>query len=351
MIQNLLHKRNTLGVYIAVILWAYLTIQMISKSLVWKQKTPKINEEFNIIDRKLNSKLSISKDYPNLHQRRIPSNPSIQTSICSNLPNALIIGSKKSGTTALKEMLNLHSKIQVFGQIHFFDKNQNYYKGLNWYKSKFKRASCNVSILLEKTPAYFTSREAAERVSSMNHSIKLILILRNPTTRLISDYVHSKLVGEIGNNVTFRDAVFDSLGNVSNRSKLIDESIYTKHVSCWLNFFSRKDLHIVDGEEFIKSPWVELEKVENFLGIQRELKKEIFYYNSSLGFYCLVKVEKDTECVNEGQTGVLQKGRSHPDIPENETKLLNRYFYTKNKDLYRLIGRNLSFLPRILENI
>ena len=44
------------------------------------------------------------------------------------------------------------------------------------------------TIVIEKTPAYFTTRTAPKRVYRYNHKIKLLLIVRDPTTRAISDY-------------------------------------------------------------------------------------------------------------------------------------------------------------------
>ncbi|MEQ2168370.1 Heparan sulfate glucosamine 3-O-sulfotransferase 2 [Goodea atripinnis] len=46
-------------------------------------------------------------------------------------------------------------------------------------------------ITLEKTPSYFVTREAPQRISSMSHDTKLIVVVRNPVTRAISDYTQT----------------------------------------------------------------------------------------------------------------------------------------------------------------
>ena len=49
----------------------------------------------------------------------------------------LIIGVRKCGTRALLEMLNLHPRVQkAAGEVHFFDRDENYIKGLEWYRKK-----------------------------------------------------------------------------------------------------------------------------------------------------------------------------------------------------------------------
>lgn len=48
---------------------------------------------------------------------------------------------------------------------------------------------------IEKTPAYFTNQYAPERVHRLNSSMKLILILRDPVIRTISDFTQVKIIG------------------------------------------------------------------------------------------------------------------------------------------------------------
>ncbi|EDX07730.1 GD11407 [Drosophila simulans] len=105
------------------------------------------------------------------------------------LPQALIIGVRKCGTRALLEMLYLHPRIQkAGGEVHFFDRDENYLKGLEWYRKKMPH-SFRGQITIEKSPSYFVSPEVLERVRAMNVSIKLLLIVREPVTRAISDYM------------------------------------------------------------------------------------------------------------------------------------------------------------------
>lgn len=104
------------------------------------------------------------------------------------LPQALIIGIRKCGTRALLEMLYLHPRIQkAGGEVHFFDRDENYMRGLEWYRKKMPH-SFRGQITIEKSPSYFVSPEVPERVRAMNASIKLLLIVREPVTRAISDY-------------------------------------------------------------------------------------------------------------------------------------------------------------------
>lgn len=43
-------------------------------------------------------------------------------------------------------------------------------------------------ITMEKTPSYFVSKNVPERVYQMNPLVKLLLVVRDPVTRAVSDY-------------------------------------------------------------------------------------------------------------------------------------------------------------------
>ena len=59
------------------------------------------------------------------------------------------------------------------------------------------------------------------------------------------------------------------------------------HLTNWLKYFSRHQIHIVNGDQLIEKPWVEIKKVEDFLGLRNEIGQDAFYLNDSTGFYCL----------------------------------------------------------------
>jgi Sulfotransferase domain len=104
------------------------------------------------------------------------------------LPQCLIIGVRKAGTRALLEFLSLHPDIRIQKQeLHFFDDDQTYSLGLDWYRRRMPYTTSN-QLTIEKTPGYFVGEEAPHRVRTMNVSVKLLVIVRDPVERAISDY-------------------------------------------------------------------------------------------------------------------------------------------------------------------
>ena len=110
------------------------------------------------------------------------------------LPQCIIIGQRKAGTKALITFLKgTHPDIVTpRKETHFFDKVKNYRRGLEYYRNQMPTSEAH-QITMEKTPAYFFTPGVPERIKQMNESIKLILIVRDPVRRMISDYLHNEV--------------------------------------------------------------------------------------------------------------------------------------------------------------
>ncbi len=119
----------------------------------------------------------------------------------TRLPNFIILGAAKSGTTSLFEILKQHP--QIFGaakkEVGFFNNDDNYQKGLDWYSSKFFKSSETYRIRMESTPAYLNwGEKTAERIADtfQNIPIKFALIFRDPVERAYSNYWHRVRMGQ-----------------------------------------------------------------------------------------------------------------------------------------------------------
>lgn len=84
------------------------------------------------------------------------------------LPQAIIIGVRKCGTRALLEMLALHPRVQkAAGEVHFFDRDDNYQRGLEWYRRKMPH-SFRGQITIEKSPSYFVTPEVFHTITGLS---------------------------------------------------------------------------------------------------------------------------------------------------------------------------------------
>ncbi|NXE72811.1 HS3S1 sulfotransferase, partial [Cochlearius cochlearius] len=253
------------------------------------------------------------------------------------IPQTIIIGVRKGGTRALLEMLDIHPNIVVAAtEVHFFDWDENYVKGIDWYRSLMPFSYGN-QITIEKTPGYFTSPQAPERIHDMNSSIKLLLILRDPTERVISDYtqVYYNRVESHKPVQLFEDIVIKN-GALNTKYKAIQRSLYDVHMEKWLKHFSLDQIHIVDGNTLIKDPLPELQKVERFLNLPSRIMSSNFYFNQTKGFYC-IRSDGRERCLHES------KGRPHPLVNTTVLEQLYSYFREHNAKFYRMVNHSFDW--------
>jgi hypothetical protein len=119
------------------------------------------------------------------------------------LPDFLILGAQKAGTTALYAYLRWHPDITgpSFKEVSFFDRH--YAHGERWYRGHFpvrRRA-----LVGEASPSYLFHPQAPERVARMLPDARLIALLRNPAERAFSHYQHEVALGR--EPLSFEDAI------------------------------------------------------------------------------------------------------------------------------------------------
>jgi Sulfotransferase domain len=119
------------------------------------------------------------------------------------LPDFLILGAQKAGTTALYAYLRWHPQVTgpSFKEVSFFDRH--YAHGERWYRAHLPiRRS---GIVGEASPSYLFHPLAPERVASMLPRARLIALLRNPVDRAFSHYQHEVALGR--EELSFEDAL------------------------------------------------------------------------------------------------------------------------------------------------
>ena len=257
------------------------------------------------------------------------------------LPNALIIGAKKGGTRAILEILKIHPNVRACSsEVHFFDRDENYNQGLEWYRQQMP-VSLPGQITIEKSPSYFVTPKVPERVYRMSKYVKLIVIVRDPTRRAVSDYTQS--LERKPDNPPFEEIVIDEDGEINESWSKITIGRYADHLSQWLKFFPLSQFHFVSGEELIERPAREIQLVEKFLNLRPHIKEENFYFNDSKGFPCFIGKISNSGSVSKTHCLRETKGRKHPAVKEEVLKRLHDYFRPLNKKFYEMAGRNFHW--------
>uniref|UniRef100_A0A3B5LRC5 Sulfotransferase n=1 Tax=Xiphophorus couchianus TaxID=32473 RepID=A0A3B5LRC5_9TELE len=253
------------------------------------------------------------------------------------LPNAIIIGVKKGGTRALLEFLRIHPDVRAFGaEPHFFDRF--YDRGLEWYRNLMPR-TLDGQITMEKTPSYFVTKEAPSRLCTMNCHTKLIVVVRDPVTRAVSDYTQT-LTKNPG-LPSFQSFALknSSTGPVDSTWSAVRIGLYAKHLENWLQYFPLSHFLFVSGERLVSDPAGEMGRVQDFLGLKRVISDKHFYFNQTKGFPCLKKPEGSSRPRCLGKS----KGRPHPQIPSEVLQRLRDFYRPFNQRFYQMSGQDFGW--------
>ncbi|GFS27640.1 heparan sulfate glucosamine 3-O-sulfotransferase 3B1 [Elysia marginata] len=262
------------------------------------------------------------------------------------LPNCLIIGFSKCGTLALRGFLSLHPDIvSTLREIRYF--TLFYKKGVEWYRNQMP-PSKEGQVTIEKTPSYILDPEAIERIHEYNSSIKLIIIVRDPITRLQSIYSHTFSDDPKSlKNPTFKEWCDE---NLRRGQRVMHVANYAPHIEQVYKLFPKENVLVLSEEDLEENPMRVMREAEEFLGLKPSFSKDDFVYSKEKGFYCFntssphypeilesVVLNRKTGCLGSG------KGREHPDIDEKFLKQLVEVIRPFNVRLFKLIGKKFSW--------
>jgi hypothetical protein len=186
------------------------------------------------------------------------------------LPDFLIIGAAKSGTSTLFDYLCRHSRIYGPEEKEpcFFDPHVSWDRGIDWYRSLFAGARPEQLCFEGSTnyTRYPQVRGVPERIRATVPDAKLIYIVREPVERAYSHYVH-RYSRELHRGEPFRSR-FEEF--VEREPMCIDSSLFATQIDRYLDHFPREHLLLLRFDRLVESPAPLLERVQRFLGVPYE---------------------------------------------------------------------------------
>ena len=185
------------------------------------------------------------------------------TSKKHTLPDFLVIGAIKGGTTFLRTLLFGHPQIlMALGETDYFNKEYNYKRGELWYRSHFplQNEVAVGDLVGEKTPTYLFSLDAAKRIQKDLPNAKLICLLRNPTERAISNYFMA--VKEKKEHLPIMGVM---LSEETRRRSYKKRGLYLEQLKRYESYLKKKQLLILSSEEFFANPQKILRRLYKYL--------------------------------------------------------------------------------------
>lgn len=248
----------------------------------------------------------------------------------SRLPDFLIIGAQKAGTTSLYHYLIQHPNIDaaVTKEVHYFD--VFFEKEKDWYVDQFPSLkTCNDHLTGEATPYYIFHPNAPNRIYDMMPRTKIIVLLRNPIDRAYSHYHHA--VRNLGEILSFEDAInkeeerlngelekFQSESNYNSINyqhySYLKRGIYVDQLQLWYKLFPKDQILVLNYELFFSGLPRSMNAVTDFLGISNY----------------------------EFQIEPLNQGKYDP-MNIQTRNLLREYFYLHNQRLFKYLGQTYEW--------
>ena len=252
------------------------------------------------------------------------------------LPDFLVIGAKRCGTTSLFYHLPEHPCISKSPHDNMGFFNDNFHLGVNWYKSFFPtiftrnkiKSEFGNFLAFDVTTTYMEEESTANNVYQIKPNMKIIVILRNPVDRAYSQY-HLSL-REKAEKRSFEDAMEENMNELNKESheryeikpkfsveenNYLKKGLYAQQLRHWLNIFPMESMLILSTEEFESKQQVIYNKIFEFLNIsQFEVKN----------------------------TEKMEKG-SYPQMKSETRSLLLDYFRSHNNELFKLINKKFDW--------
>lgn len=180
------------------------------------------------------------------------------------LPNLIIIGASKCGSSALHQYLDLHPSVKMSDpkELSFFCEDYNWECGIEWYKSHFPR---EYKVMGESSPAYTYAsdwREVPSRIHDLISDVRLIYIVRDPLERTLSHYRNKYRKRE-----EFRPLEVALTRPSLAESPYVDESKYYQKLSHYLQYFSQSHIQVVVLEHLSNNPFLTMQQVFKFIGV------------------------------------------------------------------------------------
>ncbi len=270
------------------------------------------------------------------------------------LPNFLIIGSQKAGTTSLYRILKQHPQIFMpeKKEINFFFKEDEYARGAKAYAAHFSD-SANRLARGEASPGYICHPEAPKRIHALLPQAKLILTVREPIQRAVSQYWDNRR--HLNEPHTFAECVALYLSDNYRPDQIgyFSRGVYMRYIRRYLKYFPRENLLILPFEEMRANPVSFYRRIFNFLEVDENFSTADF--NEAFNptevwknpFYqLLIRKPRYQKKIPAKLRRIFYRGKKTrfiaPPIDESSRKKLEDFYRPWNNALRDFLNTDLS---------
>lgn len=216
----------------------------------------------------------------------------VPTSNLRALPDFLIIGAQRGGTSSLYRYLGDHPQIVPSLRKETEYLSRRYASGISWYKAHFPlrarlvgrtRLTGTKTLTFEATPDYIYYTHAPARAAAILPEAKIIVLLRDPVERAHSHYQHMVRLGF--ETMTFEEALAAEENRIqpdldaldldplhycrdSLRFSYVSRGFYLDQLTGWMEHFPRERFMIASSEDFFADPAGVYREILSFLDLR-----------------------------------------------------------------------------------
>jgi hypothetical protein len=195
------------------------------------------------------------------------------------LPNFLIIGAARSGTSTLYTYMQSHPDIYLRPEKrpepHFFFKDSEYAKGMRYYETTWFPIETKCHAVGEASTSYIFGPKVPERIARDLPDARLIAVLRNPIERAHSNYWHSVKSGletlDFASAVEREDQRTQALNDTALAElkpfSYLARGFYHAQISKFLTVIPHGRLAIHIFDDLCRDPRGQLEEIYRFIGV------------------------------------------------------------------------------------
>lgn len=265
------------------------------------------------------------------------------------LPNFIVIGAPRCGTTAIHANLQAHPEVFVpkCKETHFFDRH--YDQGIARYEAHFADWNGEPAVG-ELTPGYLHGVYSPYDIPRLIHThlpdVRLIASLRNPVERVYSEFWYTK--GKDPNNARLS---FEE--KLERKPEFIREGFYYDQLRRYYDLFPAENILVLLYDDLLRDPRAFMQRVYAFIGVRADFESgfEQVHVNAAAGKRRLTKSR-----LLWLATRLAQRMRKHaladrlrranaPEIPPmspDTRQHLVQVYREQNLRLQELIGRDLG---------
>lgn len=188
------------------------------------------------------------------------------------MPNLFIVGQPKAGTTSFAEQLSQHPDIflPVIKEPHYMCRNEGeswyYYKQpLIYDETNYLRLYKGVTetYRIDATVHYLRFQSAAYEIMKLSPSAKIIVIVREPVSRIVSHYLMDKRGGFVGTDL---NQVIE--GDSIQKNEYVMCSFSYENIQLYQSLFGKDNVMVIDYSDYAKSNKYWLKQACLFLGLK-----------------------------------------------------------------------------------